>query len=178
MVPTEDLPGSKISWKSGRHKIYSTGNLNNPYEQYISKNNSGTLWYDFLYLNTLIYFNSNTNSVLPLCCMARPVELVLLLNTVLFAGNNHWQCTSWRQHTESLALAIWWGRAVQWFSIRCFFWHPMHLTYKLLFPLLFHLFNNNIQYNIKATGKDLEKIEKEKNKGRWCCWWFKANSST
>ena len=72
--------------------------------------------------------------------------------------------------------------AVQWLlPTDAFFWRPMNLTCKLLFPLLFfdtYSTYNNIQCETKATGKYLKEIEKEQNKGRWRCWWFTANTST
>ena len=57
-----------------------------------------------------------------------------------------------------------------------FFWRPMNLTCKLLFPLLFfntYSTHNNIQYDIKAKKNKIEQ-----NKGRWRCWWFIATPST
>ena len=63
----------------------------------------------------MIFFNGDTNSVLPFSCMAGPVEflgifaehcffcLLVITTELLFR-----RYTSWRQHTENLALAISW----------------------------------------------------------------------
>ena len=63
----------------------------------------------------MIFFNGDTNSALPFSCMAGPVEFLgifaehcffcLLVITTELLFRRH---TSWRQHTENLALAISW----------------------------------------------------------------------
>ena len=76
---------------------------------------NNTLTTIILTLSGMISFNGDTNSVLPFSCSAVPVEflgvfaehclfcLLVITTQLLFRRR-----TSWRQHTENLALSISW----------------------------------------------------------------------